>query len=121
MSGPITSSSATSCSQSSRGRRASSTPTTTNGSGSPKPRRGSARRLAAKVLGVSLLGLTLGTLGCGGQGNYTWYTQIPQSEWGAANNEYVLAVGDSINIRVFGQEAFSASGKIRTDGRVSLP
>jgi polysaccharide export outer membrane protein len=58
---------------------------------------------------------------CGGGGPYTWYTQMPRSAWGSPTGEYVIGVGDTISIRVYEQEAVSASGKIRRDGRIALP
>ena len=36
-------------------------------------------------------------------------------------SEYVIGVGDTINIRVYEQESLSSSLKIRRDGRIALP
>jgi polysaccharide export outer membrane protein len=36
-------------------------------------------------------------------------------------SEYVIGVGDTINIRVYEQDGLSASVKIRRDGRIALP
>ncbi|MFT3710228.1 MAG: polysaccharide biosynthesis/export family protein [Archangium sp.] len=38
-----------------------------------------------------------------------------------AVTEYVIASGDSLQVRVFQQEAMSARVKVRADGKVSLP
>lgn len=37
------------------------------------------------------------------------------------NTEYVIAVGDVLQVRVFQQDAMSARVKVRADGKVSLP
>ena len=65
--------------------------------------------------------LLLVVTSCSSSGPYTWYTRVPKSEWGSPTGEYVIGVGDTISIRVYEQEAVSASGKIRRDGRIALP
>lgn len=76
------------------------------------------RLLSAAVLATSLLGLPTG---CGSTGPYTWYRDVPLSEWGPPSGEYVIAVGDSLSIRVYDQEGLSTQVKVRTDGRIALP
>lgn len=39
----------------------------------------------------------------------------------AESNEYVIAAGDSLQVRVFQQDSMSARVKVRGDGKVSLP
>jgi polysaccharide export outer membrane protein len=79
---------------------------------------GSARVLTR----AACLALVLGaTSGCGSAGKFTWYTDLPRSEWGWPRGEYVIGIGDSINIRVYEQEGLSVSGRIRRDGRIALP
>jgi len=63
----------------------------------------------------------LGSLSCGPTGVYTWYRDVPPSEWGTDPQEYTLGPGDSISIRVYNQENLGGSGKIRSDGRLALP
>jgi polysaccharide export outer membrane protein len=70
--------------------------------------------LAALVLAVS-------TAACASLGEYVWVNDYRDPRPPAANNAYVLGAGDVISVRVFGQEAMSAHGKIRSDGKVSLP
>jgi polysaccharide export outer membrane protein len=58
--------------------------------------------------------------GCANLGEYVWVTEY-RDPHPASDNSYVLAAGDVISVRVFGQEAMSAKGKIRSDGKISLP
>ncbi|MCU0696092.1 MAG: polysaccharide export protein [Myxococcaceae bacterium] len=47
---------------------------------------------------------------------------IPVDAYGApASTEYVIAPGDTLQVRVFQQEAMSARVRVRADGKVSLP
>ncbi|HEV8549426.1 MAG TPA: polysaccharide biosynthesis/export family protein, partial [Polyangiaceae bacterium] len=81
------------------------------------------KRISRARFGVSLLGavaLSL-TVACSSVGQFVWYSQLPRSEWDAASGEYVIGVGDNIAVRVYEQEGLSGSGKIRSDGRMSLP
>ena len=63
----------------------------------------------------------MSAVGCAGAGNYTWYRDVPNADWKTDATEYVIGVGDTINIRVYEQEGLSASVKIRRDGRIALP
>ncbi len=59
--------------------------------------------------------------GCASAGEFTWFRDVPPSQWGTAPGEYVIGVGDSINIRVYEQDGVSGTFKIRRDGRIALP
>jgi len=59
--------------------------------------------------------------GCASVGTFTWYHDVPNADWATDSNEYVIGVGDTINVRVYEQEALSSSIKIRRDGKFSLP
>lgn len=61
------------------------------------------------------------SLSCGGQGSYVWYKELPAGEWYVKPARYVIAVGDSVQIRVYDQENLSFRGKIRADGLIDLP
>jgi polysaccharide export outer membrane protein len=77
--------------------------------------------LRSQLLPGALLlvtGLALG--GCASLGTYTWYSEVPANEWSAAPGEYVIAVGDTITIKVQDQDNLSAHGKIRSDGRLAM-
>jgi polysaccharide export outer membrane protein len=63
----------------------------------------------------------LACFACASTGPFVWYSQLPRGEWAAASGEYVIGVGDSVNIRVYEQAELSATLKIRSDGRVALP
>jgi polysaccharide export outer membrane protein len=58
--------------------------------------------------------------GCAELGSYTWYSDLPRSEWSTAPSEYVIGVGDTISIKVFDQEGLTTHGKIRSDGRIAM-
>jgi polysaccharide export outer membrane protein len=81
-----------------------------------------ASRSLARLLLLAQLGLaSFAVAGCASAGNFTWYRDMPASDWGSDMGEYVIGVGDSINIRVYEQENLSGTAKIRRDGRISLP
>lgn len=61
------------------------------------------------------------SFGCASAGEFTWFKDVPRGDWGAAPGEYVIGVGDSINIRVYEQDGVSGTFKIRRDGRIALP
>lgn len=65
--------------------------------------------------------LVLAASSCANLGEYVWVQEYRDPRPPAATNTYVLGAGDTISIRVFNQEAMSASGKIRSDGKISLP
>jgi polysaccharide biosynthesis/export protein len=46
---------------------------------------------------------------------------MPPSERAAMNGDYVIGVGDAINIGVYEQEGLSGEAKIRRDGKIALP
>jgi polysaccharide biosynthesis/export protein len=59
--------------------------------------------------------------GCSGPGIFTWYSELPRTEWGTPSSEYTIGSGDGLSIKVYEQDALSMSGKVRTDGRIALP
>jgi polysaccharide biosynthesis/export protein len=69
----------------------------------------------------ALAGLLALASGCASAGQFVWYSDMPATEWGSDVGEYVIGVGDSINIRVYEQENLSGAAKIRRDGRIALP
>jgi polysaccharide export outer membrane protein len=63
----------------------------------------------------------LGTLpSCKSVGDYVWVDDLPPSPR-QVETEYLIASGDIISVRVWGQEAMSARTRVRTDGKISLP
>jgi polysaccharide export outer membrane protein len=62
------------------------------------------------------------TTACANLGQYVWVQEYRDSRPPAPPNSYVLGVGDTISVRVFGDEGMSAARvKVRSDGKVSLP
>lgn len=60
------------------------------------------------------------TSGCSGVGEYVWVDDLAQPA-AAAETEYVIAVGDTLTVRVFNQEGISGKVRVRPDGKISLP
>ena len=57
---------------------------------------------------------------CKTTGEYVWVNQLPLAPQ-VADREYVIQSGDMISIRVWGQEGMSSKGRVRPDGRISIP
>ena len=74
-------------------------------------RQGFARVALAAAL-LALLG------GCKHAGPYTWVDEVPAEPEVA---EYQIMRGDTLSVRVFGQEAMSSRSRVREDGKISLP
>jgi polysaccharide export outer membrane protein len=77
-----------------------------------------------KIVSTTLAGLLLAatlSAGCAATGPFTWYSELPKTEWSSLTGEYVIAPGDTVNIRVYQQEGISGSAKVRRDGRIALP
>jgi polysaccharide export outer membrane protein len=77
-------------------------------------------RSALVVFGV-LLALAATSTGCGKTAAFTWYGQLPASEWTPQPAGYVIGAGDALDIRVYDQETLSLRGRVRRDGRIALP
>lgn len=56
---------------------------------------------------------------CANVGHFVWVDQYDAPAVG--DKGYVIAAGDLLNVRVFNQESMSARGRVRSDGRISLP
>jgi polysaccharide export outer membrane protein len=61
------------------------------------------------------------TFGCAGAGKYVWFSEMPASERGGQVGDYIIGVGDGINIRVYEQDGLSTELKVRRDGKIALP
>jgi protein involved in polysaccharide export with SLBB domain len=72
-----------------------------------------------RLLGAAAIVLGGVTAGCGGAGKYIWFQQLP-ADTVQASREYVIAVGDTISIKVFGHEEMAVHEKVRADGRVAM-
>jgi polysaccharide biosynthesis/export protein len=79
---------------------------------------GSTRRteLAAWLVVFALTPL----VGCAGAGEYVWFEQLPPNA-APLSNEYVIGLGDQLEIRVLGHEEMTLKERVRPDGRLSIP
>ncbi len=73
-----------------------------------------------RAIPLSLL-LSIASPGCASAGQYVWYSELPKTEQGVDTGDYVIGVGDSVNIRVYEQDGLSGEIKIRNDGKIGLP
>lgn len=81
-----------------------------------------ARPAFARFAAIAQLGLlAISAADCASAGTFTWYRDVPNADWSTDASEYVIGVGDTINIRVYEQDSLSSSVKIRRDGRVAIP
>jgi polysaccharide export outer membrane protein len=67
-----------------------------------------------------LAALLLALCSCGSVGKFVWVDELPVSS-PSPEGGYVLGPGDVISVRVYGQEGHSSRGRIRTDGKITLP
>jgi len=69
-----------------------------------------------------LVACALGLLpACGSLGQYVWFNELPKTEFAQTNGEYVIGVGDTIQVQVYEQDNMTTQAKIRSDGRIALP
>jgi polysaccharide export outer membrane protein len=73
-----------------------------------------------RAIFIVCFGLAVPSMGCSSAGNFVWYSQLTPEALAKAN-EYVVNVGDTLNIRVLGHEDMSTHIKVRSDGRVAVP
>src|SRR3989442_6203490 len=64
--------------------------------------------------------LATAALGCAGLGEYVWADALPETPTNVAD-EYRLAPGDMISVRVFNQESMSGRARTRPVGRGRVP
>ncbi|HET9551408.1 MAG TPA: polysaccharide biosynthesis/export family protein [Anaeromyxobacteraceae bacterium] len=83
---------------------------------SPRRRARALAALAGLALAAPLLG---GCEATTAGAKYTWYGDYVDAE--PAGAPYLIAPGDLISVKVFGQEAMSSKVRVRSDGMVSLP
>jgi polysaccharide export outer membrane protein len=78
---------------------------------------GVARRAAAVVLTTALVALS----GCtSGHGPFVWAEEYPVSTPRAADG-YLIGVGDLLLVQVYDNDKISTRGRVRSDGRLSMP
>jgi polysaccharide export outer membrane protein len=80
------------------------------------------RRLcnARTVNNSALVLASLCCAACSNVGRYVWVEDFPQRP-PASSQGYLIASGDLISVRVFNQDGMSARGRVRADGKFSMP
>jgi polysaccharide biosynthesis/export protein len=73
-------------------------------------------KLLAHTLSVALLALA----GCASPGPYTWVDDYKDPP-ALSDKGTILAIGDSITIRVYNMPEMSTKTRVRNDGKVSMP
>jgi polysaccharide biosynthesis/export protein len=77
----------------------------------------------SRIRGSVILATTMALAalpGCKTTGEYVWVDDLPQAK-PVADKEYVIQPGDTVSVRVWGQEGMSSKAKVRPDGRISVP
>jgi polysaccharide export outer membrane protein len=59
------------------------------------------------------------TAGCANTGEYVWFQQL-QPDTAQASSEYIIGVGDVINVRVLGHDDLTLKQRVRSDGRIAM-
>jgi len=62
--------------------------------------------------------LALALAGCATTGQYVWVDDLPAV---TSQQGYVIAPGDTLNVRVWNQDTMSARVKVRGDGHITVP
>jgi polysaccharide export outer membrane protein len=71
---------------------------------------------------IACAAVLLAASGCKGAGSYVWVQDLPsQAISQSVGGGYVIAIGDLVNVKVFGQEEMSVKAKVRRDGRLAIP
>lgn len=79
-------------------------------------------RLKAAVVALAL-GQALAGAACASvsQAPFVWVDQWKEATPSTDEGDYVIGIGDALNVQVWEQEKMSAHVRVRTDGQVSLP
>lgn len=57
-------------------------------------------------------------VGCGGGSSYVWVNDLPRDQ---RANDYAIASGDTVSVRVFNQDNLSTRAHVRSDGKIAVP
>ncbi len=82
------------------------------GSKSGRSRKGTGLRVAAFAICLS------SSAACASAGTFVWVDDITPAQLAA---DYVIGSGDVITMKVFGQESLTTEGRVRTDGKMTVP
>jgi polysaccharide export outer membrane protein len=58
---------------------------------------------------------------CGPGGAWVWVQDLPKQPSTRDVDGYRLAIGDTVSVRVFGQENLSTKSRVRPDGKMAIP
>jgi polysaccharide biosynthesis/export protein len=58
--------------------------------------------------------------GCSPPGQYVWYSSLPAAATNA-HQDYLINVGDTVDVRALNHEEVSVKEKVRIDGRIAIP
>jgi polysaccharide export outer membrane protein len=67
---------------------------------------------------IALVGSIAALSGCAGTGNYVWFSALPAED---SSSEYIINVGDVVNVRVLGHDDMLTKARVRADGRIAVP
>jgi polysaccharide export outer membrane protein len=75
--------------------------------------------LRLRLLAIACLVMGASQAACSGAGTYVWFEQI-RPETTHAISEYIIGVGDVLDIRVLGHEELTLKQAVRSDGRLAM-
>jgi polysaccharide biosynthesis/export protein len=67
----------------------------------------------------TLLLLSLAFLGCASTGPFTWARELPPGA--VAEQDFLIRDTDTVNVRVYQQDAITTNQRVRPDGRIVVP
>jgi polysaccharide export outer membrane protein len=76
--------------------------------------------MRTSIVALTLLA-TSNLFGCGSTAPFVWHTQLAATDWQQGGQEYVIGVGDGLEIKVYDQDNVSVQAHVRDDGRLALP
>ena len=76
--------------------------------------------MRSRCLIAVLAALVSPVAGCGHMGPFVWVDSLDLQST-VEPDEYLIAPGDLLNIQVWEQDKMSTKGRVRADGKVSLP
>ena len=62
--------------------------------------------------------LVMASLGCGPSAPYVWVNDVEQNQ--GAQTSFIIGPGDTLSVRVFGDETMSTEAVVRSDGFITL-
>lgn len=72
-------------------------------------------------LGALGLASVVASTQCSSAGRYVWFSELPAATANATGADYLINVGDTLDVRVLGHEDVSVKERVRADGRIAVP